>query len=232
MSKDDGARQALLSDSQATLRQVKGVLNDFATSPEEPESEVDRAVQEGSNAEALPELVRMLVETYSEIMEVIDNLRQSRGVLEKASVDRIQNTHSKLTEVSSATEMAATGILDGIDRALGLVDDLDQDSDPPETAGARDNLRQELHQIMDLLQFQDITSQQLGYASSVLFDVEQKLVELSELFDEGIGLADGLNLTRRSSPPSSETCDPNATNFDAEGRQALVDEIFTTPSGE
>ena len=91
----------------------------------------------------------------------------------------------KLTEVSSATEMATSELLDGLDRALRLVDQLevgpsssDDDADP------RDDLREELHTLVTVLQFQDITKQQLGNASTVL---EERMLRLAEVFD----LSDG-----------------------------------------
>ena len=91
----------------------------------------------------------------------------------------------KLTEVSSATEMATSELLDGLDRALLLVGQLevgpsssDDDADP------RDDLREELHTLVTVLQFQDITKQQLGNASTVL---EERMLRLAEVFD----LSDG-----------------------------------------
>ena len=91
----------------------------------------------------------------------------------------------KLTEVSSATEMATSELLDGLDRALLLVDQLevgpsssDDDADP------RDDLREELHTLVTVLQFQDTTNQQLGNASTVL---EERMLRLAEVFD----LSDG-----------------------------------------
>jgi hypothetical protein len=232
----DGVRSGLLSDSEATLRQVRGVLGEFASSVEDRFADVDRAL-EGLDERpvGLAELVKVLVTTYSEIMEVIESLRQSRGLLEQASMERLKGTHVRLAEVSSATEVAATGMLDGLDRALGLVDALDgaSDGDADGPAATRAELRQELHQIMDLLQFQDITSQQLGYASGVLHDVEQRMIQLSQLFDAGIGLA-GLGLDDSENLPDerlAETCDPGASTLNAEGRQALADEIFTGPAG-
>lgn len=91
----------------------------------------------------------------------------------------------KLTEVSSATEMATSELLDGLDRALLLVDQLevgpsssDDDADPC------DDLREELHTLVTVLQFQDTTKQQLGNASTVL---EERMLRLAEVFD----LSDG-----------------------------------------
>ena len=234
MSTEQGVREALLDDSEATLRQVKGVLSDFAGHGADSSQGVGgNGIDLADPPEGLEDLVKMLVTTYSEIMEVIEALRQSRGLLEEQSMERLQQTHGKLVEVSSATEVAATGIMDGIDRALTLVDELEPDAEESESDGAeaREQLRQELHQIMDLLQFQDITSQQLGYASSVLFDIEKRIVQVSELFNSRIGLA-GLELSSDAAAQElSETCDPNASTLDAEERQALADEIFTTPDG-
>lgn len=226
----DGTRRVSLSDSEATLRQVRGVLADFIGTPDADEAD---AATLDKRAGGLADLVKMLVGTYSEIMDVIESLRQSRGLLEQASMERLRGTHVRLAEVSSATEVAATGMLDGIDRALTLVDDLEGTAsaeDAESSVATRDELRQELHKIMDLLQFQDITSQQLGYASGVLFDIEQKMVQLSKLFDSGLGLGDmdlegvgGISDTFLK-----DTCDPEASTLDAEGRQALADEIFTS----
>ena len=91
----------------------------------------------------------------------------------------------KLIEVSSATEMATSELLDSLDRALLLVDQLevgpsssDDDADP------RDDLREELHTLVTVLQFQDIAKQQLGNASTVL---EERMLRLAEVFD----LSDG-----------------------------------------
>ena len=221
-------RSVSLSDSEATLRQVRGVLADFIRTPES--EEVTATLEE--RAGGLADLVKMLVSTYSEIMDVIESLRKSRGLLEQASMERLRGTHVRLAEVSSATEVAATGMLDGIDRALTLVDDLEEGDSAEASASTRDDLRMELHKIMDLLQFQDITSQQLGYASGVLFDIEQKMVQLSRLFDSGLGLSemDLEGVSDISNAFLKDTCDPEASTLNAEGRQALADEIFTAPS--
>lgn len=235
-------RRELLSDSEATLRQVKGVLNDFTVS-DEHDSELEAMVSEIEGRPAgLAELVKMLVTSYSEIMEVIESLRQSRGLLEQASMDRIKSTGVKLQEVSSATETAATGMLDGLDRALDMVDQLDAAGAADGVEGdrpveVRSELRDELHQLIGLLQFQDITSQQLGYASGVLTDIEEKMLRLSKVFgSSGVGLPD-LAADSAESPdlpvlehPSGQTCDPEASTLNADTRQALADEIFTVPA--
>ncbi len=173
--------------------------------------------------------------TYGEIMSVIDSLRKSRGMLEQAAMERLKSTHQKLAEVSSATEMAATGMLDGLDRALVLVDHLeaaDESAEPGDGALLRGDLREELHSLINLLQFQDITAQQLGYAGAVLLDIEDRLVELARIFDlKGVGhqevSSDEAASERDARLKDRHTaCDPEASHFDAQSRQALADNIF------
>jgi hypothetical protein len=238
MSADAARRQDVLSDSEATLRQVQGVLSELGTHDPAADARVDRVVNDLERKPAgLRDLVQILMSTYGEIMNVIDSLRRSRGLLEQAAMERLKSTHQKLAEVSSATEMAATGMLDGLDRALVLVDHLESAADPAATndGGAlRDELREELHALINLLQFQDITAQQLGYAGGVLMDIEERMVELAKIFDvRGVGLEDldeGKPADHRCKVTEARTtCDPEASHFGADSRQALADEIFTAP---
>jgi len=225
--------RGLLDDSAATLRQVRGALAELGSGAGGSDRHVDEVVSGiQGRGPGLRDLVEILTTTYSEIMSVIASLRRSRGLLEQAAMERLKSTHQKLAEVSSATEMAATGMLDGLDRALVLVDRMEsaagQPGDGPDGAALRRELRDELHTLINLLQFQDITAQQLGYAGGVLLDIEDRMVELARVFDlRGMGMGGD----EEPGPDDqvalvSETCDPAASHFDADGRQALADEIF------
>ena len=236
MGADPERREAVLSDSEATLRQVQGVLSDLGSPTPVSSERVERVMSDLERRPAgLRDLVQILMTTYAEIMNVVDSLRRSRGLLEQAAMERLKTTHQKLAEVSSATEMAATGMLDGLDRALVLVDHLESAaSSEDDGSGLRGELRDELHALINLLQFQDITAQQLGYAGGVLSDIEERMVELARVFDlRGMGLeeltgepAEGRQCKVEA---AQATCDPEASHFDADSRQALADEIFTTP---
>jgi len=158
-------------------------------------------------------------------------LRNSRDALEQTTTEKLHLTSAKLEEVTSATEVAATGLLDGLDRALGLVDELDDlDTSGNERAvDTRSRLRDELFQSINYLQFQDITTQQLNYASSVLLDIEHRLAEIVESFDPRSIAVPGL--TSESDAPPAEsagliTFDPDASLCNAEHRQAIADEIL------
>lgn len=218
----------LLYDSEASLRLVDRALTDLQLSS----GEIHHAIQ--ANGAPVPpqlglmDIPNLLLKAYTEINSVLTNLRHSRDVLQQSTLDKLQHTNDKLREVSSATEVAATDMLDGLDRALALVDRLEV---PTSEAGASDEdevratLRNELFSLMNCLQFQDITTQQLNYASSVLVEMESRLTELARFFDpKCLGLTP---MIQAESASPQVAFDPAATTADSEKRQALVDEIFT-----
>jgi chemotaxis regulatin CheY-phosphate phosphatase CheZ len=246
-----GLSEDLLDDSEATLRLVDSLLDDLREGGDIVKLEGERmagVVAEVTDAPSvLSQLPNVLLRAYSEINVALESLRQSRGVLERATLERVQRTQENLRAVSSATEKAATDMLDGLDRALLLIDRLDSSADPElaagtcEDAGAiRGELRDELFHLIGNLQFQDITSQQLRYASGVLEEIEERLVAIADLFHVGLAQLDGSGDTpadqsaaARKDPEESlrdnDTFDPAATMLDADKRQAVADEIFTVP---
>lgn len=173
-----------------------------------------------------------LLRAYNNISAMLQSLRSSRGTLAQVRVEKLQHTNAKLHEVSSATEVAATGLLDVLDRALGMVDELDalDETGNGRAVEIRGRLRDELFQAISGLQFQDITSQQLNYASSVLVDMEERLAEVEKAFDPGA--IDALQPSAasfrptRTTPAAGVTFDPNASVNGADERQALADLIF------
>jgi hypothetical protein len=218
--------EELFYDSEATLRLVDTVLDELQVMEEEVSRSEDRVrfltEQVGRAHAGIADLPEILSRAYVEIQSVLESLRRSRSVLERSTVDKFQHMNDRLREVSSATESAATDILDGVDRALALVDHLDTEEDGPDRTRGFAELRNELFGVMGCMQFQDITAQQLGYAASVLNDIEGRLTELARIFDPSVLGRPGL--------PLGPTCvfDPGATTHGAAHRQAIVDEIFGT----
>lgn len=224
-------RRDLLADSEATLRQVGTVVQDLE----------GRGAEEGLEGDLA--LLRVLLRAYAEVQGVIDGLRRSRSSLNEATLARLHATNAKLDEVSSTTEIAASDMLDDLDHALELLDRLDALGEDDEGGGAEEGaairqvLRDRLDNVVNLLQFQDITSQQLGYASGVLNDVESRLAAVASVLARGGGLAPDPTEDAAIGPALSEgprvaghpTCDPHASTEDSESRQALADEIFGAP---
>lgn len=212
-------RSELLEDSRSTLRQVEEILGELGI----------RGLRNHSRpASSLAELLDVMVKAQREILDVVDSLQRSRGVIQKASLKRLQHTKLKLREVSATTELAAADMLDGLDRSLDLVDRLAARGtvqSGPDDDGVADDLRDELHGLISLLQFQDITSQQLAYASGVLVDVEERLVRILEIFGGERGDSEHeIDPTLEWRGPTA--ADPDATANGAVERQALADEIF------
>lgn len=211
-----GARRELFYDTETALRLVDGEVRAMTGAGAEP-----AALPSGPAA-----LPLVLERANAEIYAVLANLRDSRAaleVLEAATVEKLQLTSEKLCEVTSATEVAASDILDALDRAGTTVDALETADHAGDRAGAqglRDARRGEIYGMVGALQFQDITTQQLAYAASVLTDMEGRLLLVAKLFDPAVvGRA-------ASEGPDPRTFDPGTTTRNAERRQALADEVF------
>lgn len=228
----------LLYDSEATLRLVDSAIQDMGElggeepSPPTLEQRLHAAINPGASL-GLIGLSDMLARGYAEILGVLDSLRQSRHLLERAAVEKIQSTHDKLREVSNATETAATDILNGLDRANCMVDDLDayagEHGEPDDRASAiRNLLRDELFALMGHMQFQDITSQQLNYASAVLTEMEARLANIARVFDPASFASAQEQMAGGDGGPV--TFDPNASTQNRAERQAVADLIVANKS--
>jgi chemotaxis regulatin CheY-phosphate phosphatase CheZ len=215
----DTRAQAAYYESEAALRLV--------------DQELD-TLREGAQAAnrmvsvSLADLPIILERANNQIRSVLTHLRETRHALQSTTFERLQTTHDKIKEVTSATEDAATNIMDACDRATQIVDELDvidaeATPDREKALGLRSTLRDELFMMMGALQFQDITSQQLAHASTVLVEMETRLADIATLFDSGISFERPLANVQID----HKTFDPNATTRNAEQRQGVADEIFT-----
>ena len=118
-------RKEILSDSEATLRQVQDLLMDLDSPDGEDDGVEDFLDRMRGGDGGLRELAGVLMSSYREIRTVIGTLQRSRALMEQVAVERLATTQARLAEVSSTTEIAATSMLDGLDRALALVDEME-----------------------------------------------------------------------------------------------------------
>lgn len=171
---------------------ITEVLYDSETVLRLVDREIEELCEVQTEGNHLVVLLAVMQRANMEIQQVLRTLRESRAVLRDVTLREIHDSTAKLAEVSSATELAATRIMDGLDRAQGLIDHLD-DLDGTAAGGdatvkaaaVRSRLRDELFAIMGSLQFQDITSQQLGHVSRMLADVECRLHATATILDGG-----------------------------------------------
>jgi hypothetical protein len=217
----DSRAQTAYYESEAALRLVDKELDDLRKGAQEPQRFVNVS---------LADLPVILERANGQIRAVLAHLRETRHALQSTTFEKLSTTHDKIKEVTSATEDAAINIMDACDRANQIVDELDsvdsvEEPDRAKAAELRATLRDELFMMMGALQFQDITSQQLTHASSVLVEMESRLADVAKLFDSSF--SPDRPLATLHGLPDERTYDPNATIKNAEERQGIADEIFT-----
>jgi chemotaxis regulatin CheY-phosphate phosphatase CheZ len=223
-----------LRDSDSILRLVdaaieqrvgNGSAQDNEEDPsEDVQAEVSHTIGDANLTVRLQEISGSLAFGYQSILRILTTLRLGRGSIESVATDRLHPAHEKLQEVTNTTEIAATDILVGIEDSLAMVDrldELDAAGDRDTAGGVRSDLRNKLFDLMNHLQFQDITRQQLSHASAVLLDTEQHLAQIAAAIEPTAApLA-----VRSHKDPHAGTYDPKATNNNAAIRQAVADEV-------
>lgn len=143
----------------------------------------------------------------------------------------------QLDKVVDQTEAATTGMLDTLeqigqreDEVIGGLKSLRDEIGNRETADLQkmvDELVQkaelnlnDAYQVMDALQFQDITSQQIQHAASVLEELEIKLQNI-------IAVVGGEEEPVEETPAKARVFDPHADIYEKKTEQADVDSMFS-----
>lgn len=135
------------------------------------------------------------------IEEIVPLLNDIHANINKTS-EIIPNATEKLGKVTSATELAATEVLDIVDNVVGrlnnmtaMVDDLEKNIETDSANTGKigmirkeiDGSQDDLFSIMNALQFQDITTQQINSIASTIDKVQDALHDLLQGFeDDGI----------------------------------------------
>ena len=110
--------EELLYDSEASLPARRPRHRELSASGAELDREATGFLahvmaQPGGFAE----LSRTLLRAYAETAGIVGRFRETAGMLDTSGIDKLQQMHGHLREVSSATETATNGILDGLTRA-------------------------------------------------------------------------------------------------------------------
>lgn len=198
------------------------VSTGWAEAPE-PSIDVDSflALAQASGPDATRDA---LARAYGVISQMLTSVRSGRDLIQRTAVQKLQFTEAKLNEISDATESAAFDMLDGLDRALALVDRFEQEALEGKTSRVAPELREEIYNVIGHLQFQDITSQQLNHASSILHEMESHLSSFVKLFGSD-GILEPEEIEPRSGPVTFDTA---ATVSNAADRQELVDQLISS----
>jgi chemotaxis regulatin CheY-phosphate phosphatase CheZ len=167
---------------------------------------------------------------------LIENFQKLRSPLVE-SHEKVPQATSQLDKISAQTEAAAGRMLDTVEqitqRDQEIIDGLKavmsnssssiKDCMPTLNAiteKANTNLN-DAYAIMDALQFQDITSQQMDHAASLLEEIEGKLHSILSI----VGF-DALGDAPDSVKKKVRAYDPHADMFEKKTDQQAIDSIF------
>lgn len=168
---------------------------------------------------------------------LVENLHRMKSPLVE-SHDKVPQATNQLDKISKQTEAATQKMLDVIEGMTqrdqqiitGLQHIGEEVFDQP--AAAKVNELSELvnanindaYAVMDALQFQDITAQQMDHAASLLEEIEGKLEHILNT----IGAQEGKNPNLQSTH-KIRTYDPHADLFERKTEQSVIDTIFDKP---
>jgi len=168
--------------------------------------------------EGFKKLQRPLVESHEKVP-------QATNQLDKISAQTEEVTHRMLDMVEKITQRE-DDVIKGIEEirrlaAGGAVDKIGQLADEI-SSKANQNLN-DAFMIMESLQFQDITAQQMDHAASLLEDIEEKLHHiLSTIGGEGTAESQLEHVERKI-----RAYDPHADFVDRKANQADIDSLFS-----
>lgn len=211
----------VLHATDTALRLVNQAVGDLGTPPGAA-SNPGMLVASLTNSR---QLASMVLHANTQVAALLERIRVSRGLLASAREAQLAQMSSKFSAVTAATESAATAMIEGLERAIRVVEELEQGSAPdapPERRARFAALREELFDVMNFIQFQDITSQQLGHASAVLDEAERRLADLASVMSGPAGAERAASAT----PPAPHPhYDADALADKAES-QAFADALF------
>lgn len=163
--------EQLLYESEATLRLVDSLLDELQDAePLLPEGSPGLHALQLEAALALEEisdLPDLLAAAAAQARAVLEALAQSRSVLERTALEKVPSGLDEERESPSAIEIRG-----GLERSLLLVDRIDAEGG---ASPVQQLLREEILDMIAGVRAQEITEQQLSYASSVLRDTESQL---------------------------------------------------------
>ena len=177
---------------------------------------------------------RELTELTDAVNSIVETFRSMQSPLMETR-KKVPQATNQLDKISEQTEAATHQVLDRVEqitqRESDIIADLEQlKQNAPDGGGetvasmitnANANL-EDAYMIMDALQFQDITAQQMNHAASLLEEIEGKLQRIVGALagERSTGDAEAKRQTRL------RVFDPNADLFDKKTDQADIDELF------
>ncbi|MDH3892605.1 MAG: protein phosphatase CheZ [candidate division Zixibacteria bacterium] len=191
-----------------------------------------------SNNQPLPMKIQQEIEELaSSINEIVVKFKELHHPLLESS-EKVPKATEQLDKISEQTEAATHQMLDRVEKIVQHVEDSKSslteikrcvtEDRVGEIEGLADALIDkanvtcnDAYTIMDALQFQDITAQQMNHAAALLEDIEAKLQNIMGALK---GNQDSQSET--DSDKKSRVYDPHADLFEKKTDQSAIDDMF------
>lgn len=174
-----------------------------------------------------------VVELASSIKDIVDKFKQLHAPLAE-SKETVPKATEQLDKVSKQTEAAAHQMLDRIEKITerdqqAVLDLKTLKENPADADKLIDGIIEKVeancndaYMIMDALQFQDITAQQMDHAASLLDDIELKLIGIVGVLDgDHEKVIDGVSPVAKK----KRAFDPHADMFESKTNQDDIDSL-------
>ncbi|MCP4683888.1 MAG: protein phosphatase CheZ [bacterium] len=161
-------------------------------------------------------LKRPLAESHEKVPQATDQLDKISEQTEAAAhqmLDQIEQITQREDELIKGTEHLKAKIQAGeSEEAVRMIDKI---------AEMANNNLNDAYMIMDSLQFQDITAQQMDHAASILEDIETKLDTILDAMGDSVRSDRAARVA-----PKTRAYDPHADLFDRKTNQEDIDSLF------
>jgi chemotaxis regulatin CheY-phosphate phosphatase CheZ len=193
-----------------------------------------------SNPDALHKKIQEEISLLAEsINDIVKKFRELNNPLDE-SKEQVPIATEQLDKISEQTEAATQRMLDKVEKivereeegiaGLKRIRDHAVQNHPDEIAPLVDSLIEKADttcadalSIMDALQFQDITAQQMNHAAALLENIEIKLKRISGVLQ---GEVSQLDSEEESDAKKERVYDPHADMFEKKTDQAAIDDMF------
>ncbi|RKX22915.1 MAG: hypothetical protein DRP35_00800 [Candidatus Zixiibacteriota bacterium] len=169
-------------------------------------------------ASSLKDIVDKFNKLQHPIVESHEKVPQATQQLDKIS-DQTEAATQKMLDTIEAITEREQDVLEGL---KGIVDSDINDTIKSEVNKLTEKVEanvNDAYSIMDALQFQDITSQQMDHAASLLEDIEEKLNNI-------IVVMDGGQEAKEPTKKKVRAYDPHADVYDKKTNQDEIDSLF------
>lgn len=223
--------RALATELETTLGLLSDLVGELQSQRQHwtRSGRVPELVSRLADRPKLGELPAIILRAHAEINEILGGIRLTRSAIQAHAVERIRDTHNRLTDVTSTTENATLELMNGLDRTIELVNSLEQKANGHTSTDGYQVLRDQVSALYNHLQFQDITAQQLQGVTHSLMELEVRVTALSALFDQDLvnSLQGGTPRNAQENGSSADLAfNPDATMKRTVADQEMIDETF------